>query len=156
MKENDQEVSVWSFLFVSLMYMILFVFFFSIFFTSTYDLVEAIQQNKVIIYFNKGAMYGLGGGISLFVFFIMTVKADVFKRPFSEKVEAFLVKTLLVGMAIMFVLPHVAYFVVSDMVDDMHYLECDVPTNAWPVYKTHVYTDAEQTCWRLIEEKKNR
>jgi len=156
MKKNDQEVSIWLFLFVLIMSIVLFAFGFFIFFTSIYDLVMAIQQTNDVIYFNKGGMYGLGGGIGLFVFFIMIVQVGVFKRPLPEKIEAFFVKTFLVGMAIMFVLPHVAYFVVSEIIDDIHYLECDVPTNAWPVYKTLVYTDTEQTCLRLIEEKKQR
>ena len=156
MKVNGQEISVWLLVFGTVMFLILSVFGFFLFYVGMSDLVIGFQQNNEVIYFDKGAMYGLGVGISLFVFFIVVIHEGILQRSLSEKKAVIFTRIMIVGLVISFILPQVAYFVVSEIIDDIHYLECDVPTNAWPVYKTLVYTDTEQTCLRLIEEKKQR
>ncbi|WNJ96281.1 hypothetical protein RND59_04060 [Vibrio ruber] len=121
---------------------------------SLFDLVNHFIHPSTVIEYNRGAMYGIGG-IGLLSFFCGFLVL-LFYRKLSPKAESRMGKGIIIGIILMFIFPIVSNFTVPTFIENTGYQRCEKAESrvSWPIFRVHIYTDSQQICEQLIEEKK--
>jgi len=118
-------------------------------------LITAFFTMPPVIEFSKVAMSMLGASVGLFFILVGGIQG-LLEKGFSKKSEALLVKGMLVGVIIMFALPQVVHYAVSEIIPKDRYIICEKMSYQWMMHKIIIYTDSQTTCDNLIKEEEIR
>ena len=120
------------------------------------DLAISLYKLSPVINFFKSAMYLLGVSIGFFFMFAGIVLQGILEKDLSKKSESFLARGMIAGVVIMFALPQIAHYTVSELIPKDRYMVCEEMSYQWMMHKKIVYTDNQATCDKLISEEKIR
>lgn len=120
---------------------------------SAYDIVDSISSKANAVYFDKGSLYMFGAGIGLASLTFAIFYEGILRRKLTKKITKGITRSTLVGILLMFILPHVLHYLASTYLEEKHYVICDEMSYQWLLYKKVVYTTNQLSCEALIQEK---
>jgi len=120
------------------------------------DTVEQLISHSSSISFDKGAFYLLGVGIGLGALVIGMIIEVWKKQPPSDRVAKRVMRTAILGLAIMFLFPQLVHYAIADYLAARDYGICQEASHQWLQARTIVYTDNPETCLQLANEKNNK
>ncbi|ASA56151.1 DUF1240 domain-containing protein [Vibrio gazogenes] len=150
-----EEVSISKLLLALLFFACFALFAFLAFGIALFQLIDNFIELPDVIEFDRGAMYGFGGGVGLSSFCIGFVIL-IFYRRISPKAESRIGKGIIYGLVLMFILPIFSSFTIPYLIESKGYIRCESAEYrpSWPIFRAHIYSDSQQVCKQLIEEKK--
>ncbi|SIO93503.1 hypothetical protein [Vibrio spartinae] len=148
------KTNILNLIFVSLLSTALAIFGFVYFYSASNDLFHSINNLSPVIQYQRGAMYGLGGGIS-FSCLVITFSILIFYKKIPFKIEKKLMKIFFTGLVLMLVVPVLTGIIIPHIIEGKGYQRCEKAERraSWPIFRIHIYTDNRQVCEQLIEEK---
>ena len=153
---NQSQTPLWK--------QILAVFLFAIFsaascwyfFDVVIDLMQGIYSDQAAIVFEKGGFYfpgiAIASGALAFIYGVETYHQAMPSESLTNRIK----KIVILGLAIMLLLPHVAYVGISTHLESHSYVECTVLTRKWVHSHTLVYTNSVTLCNSLAAEKNKK
>jgi hypothetical protein len=120
---------------------------------SAYSIVDSISSKADVVYFDKGSLYMLGAGIGLASLTLAILYEGILRRNLTSKITMVITRSALIGVSLMFILPHVLHYLASTYLTDENYVVCDEASYQWLLYKKLVYTTNQLTCEVLVQEK---
>ena len=123
---------------------------------SAAGLVSALYNKSPVIEFDRGSMHLLGVGLALFFMFLGIVFEGLLEKKLSQRTESLLVKGMIAGVVIMFVLPYLVHYAVNKTIPKDQYIVCQSMSHQWMAHKVIVYTDNQITCDNLVKEEEIR
>ena len=157
--EEEKSPSVTYFLCTTIALFALSMFAIVSFGISIYHLADHFINDTPTIIFDRGGAFGFGGFIALFPSSIGILLLGVLKKPLTRTIQRTFGYGMVVGIAIMLLLPIVSSIAISVYAERKEYISCDEAEkkNIWPIYRTNYYTVDEGTCADLVAEvKKDR
>ena len=124
------------------------------FFWSVYDIVDSIFSKAHTVYFDKGSLYMFGAGIGLASLTFTIFYEGLLGRNLTNKITRGITRSASIGVSLMFILPHIFHYLASTYLEEKQYVVCDEMSYQWLLYKKLVYTDNQETCEFLVQEKK--
>jgi hypothetical protein len=121
-------------------------------FSSTAELVSALRVEEPVVQFEMGAMYMFGIGIGILAM-IPSAVVRLLGQPLSERMDKFVARGMIFGFVMMFSLPQIVHFAVHKITSKRPYVVCEEMSDQWLLDKTYVYTDNQETCKVLVEER---
>lgn len=120
---------------------------------SVYGIVDSISSKAHTVYFDKGSLYMFGAGIGLTSLTFAIFYEGILRRDLTNKITKNITRSALMGVSLMFILPHVLHYLVSTHLEEERYVVCDEVSYQWFLYKKLVYTTNQRTCEILVQEK---
>lgn len=120
---------------------------------SAYDIVYSISSKAYAVYFDKGSLYMFGAGIGLASLSFAIFYEGILRRKPTNKITKGITRSALVGILLMFILPHSLHFLASKYLEEESYVVCDEMSYQWLLYKKLVYTTNQLACEALVQEK---
>lgn len=120
---------------------------------SAHDIVDSISSKAHAVYFDKGSLYMFGAGIGLASLTFAIFYEGILRRKLTNKITKGITRSALVGISLMFILPHALHYLASTYLKEERYVVCDEMSNQWLLYKKVVYTTSQLSCEALIQEK---
>ena len=142
MNNSHQEKTISKFQLVGIL-LIFFVFGVIMFIwpiLSALDMLKEINTHAKFITLEKGVYYAFGVGVFFLVFVLGIVIANFVKDSMAKVYGKYYGMSLIVSVAITFVLPQVVHFVTEKYVFDNNYVVCEARSTQWLYIKTIVYT----------------
>ncbi|KUJ00846.1 hypothetical protein [Vibrio sp. MEBiC08052] len=152
-----EEVTIPKLLLALLFFLGFALFAFLAFGIALYQLIDSLIELPSVIEFDRGAMYGFGGGIGLSSFCVAFVIL-IFYRKISPAAESRIGKGIIYGLVLMFILPIVSGFTIPYLIKNHDYQRCEKAEYqpSWPIFRAHFYTDTSATCQQLVQEISDR
>lgn len=119
---------------------------------SLIKLIYELLEIPVVISFDKGSMYMLGGGVAAILFSIGGVVQGVLEKKMSPKLESCLSKAIITSLVFMFGFPHISHYAVSSFLKSRNYLHCDEAGYGWLLYRKIYYTRDGAVCAELVKK----
>ncbi|MEJ2680365.1 MAG: hypothetical protein P8176_02665 [Gammaproteobacteria bacterium] len=120
---------------------------------SAYDIVDSISSKALAVYFDKGSLYMLGAGIGLASLTFAIFYEGVLRRSLTSKITRGITRSALMGVSLMFILPHVLHYLTGTYLEEERYVVCDEVSYQWLLYKKLVFTSNQDACKNLAKEK---
>lgn len=120
---------------------------------SVYDIINSISSKAQAVYFNKGSLYMLGAGIGLASLTFAIFYEGILRRNLTSKITRGIARSALMGVSLMFILPHILHYLASTYLEEERYVVCDEMSYQWLLYKKLVFTTNQHTCEALVQEK---
>lgn len=118
-----------------------------------YDIVDSISSKAQAVYFDKGSLYMFGAGIGLASLTFAIFYEGILRRNLTNKITRDITRSALMGVSLMFILPHVLHYLASTYLEEERYVVCDEMSYQWLLYKKLVFTTNQHTCEVLVQEK---
>jgi magnesium-transporting ATPase (P-type) len=122
-------------------------------FYSAYELYIGLTSHADSVTFNKGAMTMLGLCLMFSCLLLGYVWQGVLHKDVSKKAGLFVLRVMLAGLAIAFVLPIVIHIFVDTKMEKENYVVCDGVSYLRFHYKRYVYTKNNDICSELVRQK---
>ena len=120
---------------------------------SAYGIANSIYSKEHTVYFDKGSLYMFGAGIGLASLTFTIFYEGILGRNLTNKITKGVTRGALIGVSLMFILPHLLHYMASTHLEEEHYVICDEVSYQWLLYKKLVYTANQQTCEILVQQK---
>ncbi|GHU46246.1 hypothetical protein AGMMS50289_19180 [Betaproteobacteria bacterium] len=103
--------------------------------------------------FDKGSFYMLGVGIGMLVLAIDIVQEGWFGKPLSNKQAAYLTKMALIGVALMFTVPHLIHYCADNYLLKRGYSVCEEASHQWRFVRDIAYIQPSVECSADLKDK---
>lgn len=102
--------------------------------------------SEPIILFDKGSYYMLGVGVGLLSLAFVTIKEFWIGNPITERQNRIFTRLAISGVALLFIIPHVAHFVIDKYLDGHGYMVCEEASHQWLFIRDIVYVQPSIEC----------
>lgn len=126
---------------------------FSWFIWSSYNIVIQLMSTPEVVYFDKGSLYMLGAGIGLGALTFAIFYEGILRRTLTKQITKIITRSALVGISLMFILPHLLFYPADQYLTEKGYVVCDKVSYQWLLYRKLVYTNNQYACEVLVREK---
>lgn len=123
-----------------------------VFFTGVASLFNALFESASVITFNSGIFKLLGVAIGLGALAIYTAIQWRLKRIPSNKVTKLITGSMVVGVALLFLLPHFVHIPLERHLFNRGYKLCEPKSRNNFSYKTVVYVNNVPICFHGLEQ----
>src|SRR5690554_3354003 len=119
---------------------------------SGYNIVGLIFSEAHVVYLDEGSLYMFGAGVGLASLTFAILYEGILRRKLTKTITKFIARSALVGIALMFTLPHLLHYLAGIYLAEKNYTVCDEQSYQWLVYRKIVYTNSQRTCELLSQE----
>ena len=122
---------------------------------NAFSLIRELVEESQVIFFNKGSVYFFGGALGLAVMTYWLVRNAV-GSPMPES-QNHIISYILIGtLILMFVLPHIAHYMIDDYLENKGYQICEEASYQWMYYREIVFTASQEVCAETVAEAERR
>lgn len=119
-----------------------------------YRVIFLLQNiSEPVILFDKGSYYMLGVGVALLSLSFVAIIEFWGGKPITSKQNIIFSRLAISGVALLFVVPHVAHFAVDKYLERSGYSVCEEASHQWLFVRDIVYVQASVVCSEDIESK---
>ena len=122
-----------------------------VFFVEAMELRAAVLESAPVVTFNSGVMKLFGIGLAASAFTGYAIAEIRLGRPPSAKMAKSVTSTIIAGLALLFLLPHLVHTPLERHLFSEGYKLCEPLSHRWLSYKTIVYVNDVPTCINSVK-----